>query len=77
MGIITELRSRVVDHPLKAEFKTLGVRQIEIASYMNLSLSAVAHLLGGYRRPSAAQESRLQALAARVRRERMTEGGNE
>lgn len=75
MGIISDLRQSVTDHPLKAEFRALGVRQIEVATHMNLSLSGVAHILGGYRRPSAAQEAKLQALAAKVRREREKEAG--
>lgn len=65
-----ELRSMVGVHPLKDEFKRLGVRQVEVAAFLGVSVSSVAHLLCGYRRPSAAVESRLQALAARVRRER-------
>jgi len=69
-GVTGEVRSTVKVHPLRAEFRELKVRLVDVAAYVGTSYSTVAQWLQGYRRPSAVFESRLQAFAAQKRRER-------
>jgi len=56
-------------HPLKQTFRSLGIRIVDMAAWCNVSSSTAAHWMGGYRRPNAAMESRLQALAAKAQRD--------
>lgn len=68
-SVTAEVRSLTREHPLKKTFHSLGIRLVDIAAVCNVSTSSAAHWMAGYRRPSAAQESKLQALAARAMRE--------
>lgn len=65
-----ELRSMVGVHPLKNEFKQSGVTYIMIARYCATSPASIAHYLNNYRPAPVHIETKMQALAARVRRER-------
>jgi len=57
-------------HPLRDTFKQLRVRQLDVAHYCGVTISSLAQYLNGYRAAPPHVESRMQALAAKVRRER-------
>lgn len=68
-SVTGEVRSTVREHPLRAEFREMKIRIVDVAAHVGTSYSTVAQWLQGYRRPSAVYESRLQAFAAQKRRE--------
>jgi transcriptional regulator with XRE-family HTH domain len=77
MNTLEKLRSSVGAHPLREEFKRLGIRQIEVALHIGMSPSSVAHILNGYRTAAPHIDSRLYALVAKIQRERAREAGGD
>ena len=69
ISVVGEVRSLTREHPLKGTFRSLGIRLVDMGAVCGVSASTAGHWMAGYRRPSAAQESKLQALAARALRE--------
>lgn len=61
------LRALIHEHPLKKFFREQGVTQLEVARWCGISASSASHLLGGYRPVPSHVETKMQALAAKLR----------
>jgi transcriptional regulator with XRE-family HTH domain len=53
-------------HPLKDILKEHGITQAQVALLLDLSISSVAQILCGYRKPTAKQKKILDELLERL-----------
>ena len=73
MNTAEKLQASVTSHPLRDEFKRLGIRQVEIAHHLGMSPSSIAHFMNGYRAAPAHIDAKLYSLVARIQKERAKE----
>jgi hypothetical protein len=64
-----EVRPNDGCHPLKAVFRELRIRQLDVARHCKVTSSSLAHYLNGYRAAPVAVESKMQSFAAQKQRE--------
>ena len=56
-------------HPLRELLKQNGITQAQVALLLGISISTVAQILCGYRKPTARQEKILDELLCKLQQE--------